>query len=83
MLKEVKRKKHLCDGVWGDETIIEGTCEDCRYWVDIGVEDAGECHREPPRLTRVENGELWGVWPRTQSLEVCGEWRQSNKLSVV
>lgn len=64
-----------------EKRMAQPTCATCPYWVHIdggeGIEDEGECHHGPPKLSTSEAGGLMSphvsVWPPTHGAEWCGQ----------
>ena len=50
-------------------------CNDCDFFVDVGLHPDGECHRKAPLGVRSEITPFKGAWPRVFFMNGCGDWR--------
>lgn len=65
------------------------SCDFCKYWhyvesqqIVINEPKQGECWRYPPTMQLVNNNQLMGIVPRTNSLYVCGEYISDNVIPL-
>ena len=51
------------------------TCKDCFYHREYGNEEAVDCHRYPPTITKVEESRIVSHFPLISNGTWCGEHR--------
>lgn len=58
------------------DTLAPATCSSCRYW-EILHGPSGDCHRHAPNgYFCTDTGVTFGVWPRTDACDTCGDWER-------
>ena len=53
-------------------------CSNCKFWEEedafVGEDRTyGQCKRYPPLIQELEQSD-WPKWPKTYSVNWCGEW---------
>lgn len=55
------------------------TCATCKWWMEIDGR-VGKCRRYPPSpRPDAHYFDVNGIWPRTTSNDMCGEWTPEDK----